>query len=545
MQAQMKEMGMLHSGFLGIQAAAAEWEPEELLSIDKPREGFSGRFRDDLTGQLLCDAMVAEARAKELEYFAKKQVWQKANKASTKAAGHKVVSVRWVDVNKGDNACPNYRSRLVARQLKAHDRSGAVFFAPTPPLEALRTVLSRTATRGNNEPKEYRDPSSERRLQLSTVDISRAYFNAKTDPLDPVYVSLPEEDPDHLEKVGLLLRHMYGTRRAADGWQEEYSSSLVELGFGQGSACPCVFYNGERDLLCSVHGDDFTTRGPKAELDWFEQKLAERYELKVGPRLGPAPEDAKEVTVLNRVLRWTDNGLELEADPRQGERLVQESGLEGANPVCTPGARASTAQVLNDEPLPERFHTAFRAAAARANYLAQDRPDCQFACKEIRRWMAKPTTSAFDAIKRLGRFLVGQPRLVWRYAFQDDLRHHGVLGHRLGRVSEDPEVDLRRLHPGWQTPHKDVELHASLCSPELGRGRVLWGCQGRGRRAGIPGADERLWCGRSRSCLHRQYGHHWDLITARPGQAQALGHHRALDPAGDPVQAHHLEEGAR
>jgi hypothetical protein len=420
MQAQMKEMGMLHSGFLGIQAAAAEWESEELLSMDKPREGFSGRFKDDLTGQLLCDAMVTEARAKELDYFAKKQVWQKVNKASIKAAGHKVVSVRWVDVNKGDNASPNYRSRLVARQLKAHDRSGAVFFAPTPPLEALRTVLSRTATRGAKDPKEYRDPSSERRLQLSTVDISRAYFNAKTDPHDPVYVSLPEEDPEHLGKVGLLLRHMYGTRRAADGWQEEYSSSLVEMGFGQGSACPCVFYNGERDLLCSVHGDDFTTRGPKAELDWFEQQLAQRYELKVGPRLGPAPEDAKEVTVLNRVLRWTDNGLELEADPRQGERLVQESGLEGANAVCTPGARNSAAQVLDDKPLPERFHTAFRAAAARANYLAQDRPDCQFACKEICRWMSKPTTGSFEAIKRLGRFLVGQPRLVWRYVFQDD-----------------------------------------------------------------------------------------------------------------------------
>ena len=419
MQAQLKDLGMLQTGIVGIQSGAAQWEDDQLLSLDAPRKGFSGTYRDDLTGQILNDASVAEARAKELEYFASKMVWKKVDKVKTKQAGHKIVSVRWVDVNKGDNQSPNYRSRLVARQLKAHDKSGAIFFAPTPPLEALRTVLSQTVTKSAGEPEGYRDPRSESRLQISTVDISRAYFNAKTDPLDPVYVALPSEDPDHGHMAGLLLRHMYGTRRAADGWQEEYSSCLVELlGFSQGGACPCVFHHAERNLLCSVHGDDFTTCGPKNELDWFENELAKQYELKVGPRLGPGAGDAKEVTVLNRVIRWTETGVELEADPRQAERLIQESGLDGANSVCTPGLRATAAQVLQDEPLAEKFHTAFRAAAARANYLAQDRPDCQFTCKEICRWMARPTTGSYEAIKRLCRYLVGAPRLVWKYDYQ-------------------------------------------------------------------------------------------------------------------------------
>ena len=60
--------------------------------------------------------------------------------------GKAPISVRWVDVNKGDDIRPNYRSRLVARQLKARDRSGQCYFAPTPPLEALRTVLSLSVT---------------------------------------------------------------------------------------------------------------------------------------------------------------------------------------------------------------------------------------------------------------------------------------------------------------------------------------------------------------------------------------------------------------
>ena len=49
------------------------------------------------------------------------------------------------------------------------------------------------------------------------VDISRAYFNAKTDPGNPTYVRLPEEDPDHETHCGVLLRHMYGTQAAAHG----------------------------------------------------------------------------------------------------------------------------------------------------------------------------------------------------------------------------------------------------------------------------------------------------------------------------------------
>ena len=69
---------------------------------------------------------------------------------------------------------------------------------------------------------------------------------------------------------GELLRHMYGTRMAADGWQEEYSTLLVRSGFQQGMACPNVFCHEGRQLRCSVHGDVFTTVGGSRDLDWFE-----------------------------------------------------------------------------------------------------------------------------------------------------------------------------------------------------------------------------------------------------------------------------------
>ena len=74
---------------------------------------------------------------------------------------------------------------------------------------------------------------------------------------------------------------MCGTRRAVEGWQDECSTRMIEAGFVQGVASPCVFHHPTRNITCSVHGDDFTAAGPKLELDRFEATLKKSYELTV------------------------------------------------------------------------------------------------------------------------------------------------------------------------------------------------------------------------------------------------------------------------
>ena len=115
------------------------------------------------------------------------------------------------------------------------------------------------------------------------------------------------------------------------------------------------------------------------------------HELTTQPRLGPGDGDAKEGIILNRIIRWTEQGLEYEADPRQAEKLIAECGLGESNTCATPGVRASFAELENDSPLDPKLHTAFRGAAARANYLSADRMDVQFAAKEICSFMSAPT----------------------------------------------------------------------------------------------------------------------------------------------------------
>jgi hypothetical protein len=424
---QLQHDGKCRDGFIGMLNSGMEkCEVAPVLQIGFSDQLFELKiddetiYRDDLTGQILDSTLVRAARKKELDFFESKGVWiKKAMDEARKRTGKPPITVRWVDVNKGDDVEPNIRSRLVARQIRQPGEEA--IFAPTPPLESLRTIISLASTDIDGRAPHVRDPASERRTQISAIDISRAYFNASMDEnSEPTYVMLPPEHPDHARGMcGLLMKHMYGTRAAADGWQQEYSGFMKSIGFKQGVASPCIFVHPTRGIACSVHGDDFTSTGEKRELDWLEQQLESKYELRKGGRLGPGPNDAKELTVLNRILRFTEAGYEYEADPRQAEKLLESLHLdEGCNTTATPGLKALIEQLEKDQAVPQGEHTEFRGQAARANYLSADRVDLQFAAKEVCRFMSAPTETSVGALKRMGRYLLGHKRLVYTYPWQ-------------------------------------------------------------------------------------------------------------------------------
>ena len=221
-------------------------------------------------------------------------------------------------------------------------------------------------------------------------------------------LSSPPEDPEHGKRCGRLRRHLYGTRGAAAGWEEEYTSFLQELGFRRGMASGCLFFHPSRDLRVAVYGDDFTSVGSCQELDWLEQALEARYAITKRGRLGSGSEDAKELTLLNRIVRWVDGkGIEVEADPRQAERLVAQLGLTGANPLTTPGVKPTVHELETDDMIYDERAKVYQGGSACGNYMGLDRPETQFAVKECCRWMSAPTELALRSLKRVGRFVEG------------------------------------------------------------------------------------------------------------------------------------------
>ena len=116
---------------------------------------------------------------------------------------------------------PNVRARLVGKEFRTDDNPDN--FAATPPLEALRVVVSRAAIHGNEH------------YGVMINDVARAYFNAKIDRL--LCCELPEEDEVEGEDlVGRLELCLYGIRDAARGWQECLAEHLVQLGFRRGTS---------------------------------------------------------------------------------------------------------------------------------------------------------------------------------------------------------------------------------------------------------------------------------------------------------------------
>lgn len=221
-------------------------------------------------------------------------------------------------------------------------------------------------------------------------------------------------------KCGRLLRHLYGTRGAAVGWEDEYAATMGALEFTRGTASGCRFMHKKRQLRCAVYGDDFTTVGAKRDVDWFERQLQQYYAITLRGRLGPGPEDCKEATLLNRVVRWVDGvGIELETDPRQGERMISQLGLEGASPISCRGMKITQTDIEGDAPIVDERVGIYRAVTARSNFMTNDRPKTQFATKETCRNMAAPTEEAYKALNRIGRFIVGKPRLVIKFPFHN------------------------------------------------------------------------------------------------------------------------------
>ena len=54
--------------------------------------------------------------------------------------GKATMKFRWLHINKGDEASPEYRSRLAAQEIKQDKRED--LFAAAPPLEAKKLLFS-------------------------------------------------------------------------------------------------------------------------------------------------------------------------------------------------------------------------------------------------------------------------------------------------------------------------------------------------------------------------------------------------------------------
>ena len=138
--------------------------------------------------------------------------------------------------------------------------------------------------------------------------------------------------------------------------------------------------------------------------------------LKLRGILGSGDSDDKELTLLNRTRRWHGDSLEYEADPRHAREIIEQLGLqEDSKGIESPSKKVTAAELREAVELDPSSATRYRALAAKANYLAMDRADVQYATKEVSRDMSAPSSVSWSRLKQLARYLVRYPRTSWHF----------------------------------------------------------------------------------------------------------------------------------
>ena len=133
-----------------------------------------GNYWDELSNRKLDKEEVVKARLDKLRQVYQHKVYRKVPiQECWDVTGKNPITVRWLDINKGDEENRDYRSRLVAQEIKRDKRED--LFAATPPLEAKKLLFSMAVTEGIG----FQEGSRAGGMKIDFIDISRAFFHAK------------------------------------------------------------------------------------------------------------------------------------------------------------------------------------------------------------------------------------------------------------------------------------------------------------------------------------------------------------------------------
>ena len=390
-------------------------------------EDWIEKFYDEITGTQLNSESVREARADEIRFIKKFDVWTVGSRPA-KGSGYTVVRGRWVDVNKGDSEKPNYRSRYVGQEIKKGVKTAFVseFFAAMPPLSSSKFLLILAVTK--TFPGIDQIPITIEDKVVLFVDVKRAHFVSAAQR--KICVELPKElRREGVDEVGYLNKAMYGTRDAAFCWSMEVVRVFVtKLGFVQGLANPCHFYHHERQIRAGIHGDDVEALGAYDEIVKLKDEIQEEWEIVVRGILGPPGRQGTTTTVrhLNRLITWDNCGITWECDPRHVDLIVNDLGLSKGKSVTSPLVRDPVGAPEDDPDeevcLDEEEKKQYQSNTMRLGYISHDRPDLQRTVRELAKGMQSPQRHHLTKLKRCARYLKYAPRCVQRLAYQSSIK---------------------------------------------------------------------------------------------------------------------------
>ncbi|GJY90962.1 putative ribonuclease H-like domain-containing protein [Tanacetum coccineum] len=262
-------------------------------------------------------------------------------------------------------------------------------FAPVARIEAIRLFLAYAS---------FKD------FVVYQMDVKSAFLYGK---IEDVYVCQPLgfEDPDFPDRVYKVEKALYGLHQAPRAWYETLSTYLLDNEFQRGKIDKTLFVKRHKGdiLLVQVYVDDIIFGSTKKELcNAFEKLMHEKFQMSSMGEL---------TFFLGLQVHQKKDGIFISQDKYVDEILKKFRFIK----VKTASTPIETQKpLLKDENGEEVDVHMYRSMIGSLMYLTSSRPDIMFAVCACARYQVNPKVSHLHAVKRIFRYLKGQPKLgLW------------------------------------------------------------------------------------------------------------------------------------
>ncbi|GJX97990.1 putative ribonuclease H-like domain-containing protein, partial [Tanacetum coccineum] len=340
--------------------------PKDMFELGATHTIETTHIEPTSIAKALSDSSWVEAMQEELLQFKLQQVWILVDFP----IGKRAIGTKWVFRNKKDE-----RGIVIRNKTR---------------IEAIRLFLAYASFMG---------------FLVYQMDVKSAFLYGIIE--EEVYVTQPPgfKDPDHPDKVYKVVKALYGLHQAPRAWYETLANYLLGNGFKRGKIDQTLFNKKQKGdiLLVQVYVDDIIFGSTNKELcTGFEKLMKDKFQMSSMGEL---------TFFLGLQVQQKVDGIFISHDKYVAEILKKFN--------YTDVKSASTLVDLEKPLVKDRdaddvdVHL-YRSMIGSLMYLTASRPDIMFAVCACARFQVTPKTSHLLAVKRIFRYLKGNPTLgLW------------------------------------------------------------------------------------------------------------------------------------
>ncbi|KAI3772528.1 hypothetical protein L6452_03715 [Arctium lappa] len=330
-----------------------------------------------------------EAMQEELLQFKLQDVWDLVDLPK----GHRAIGTKWIFRNKRDERGIVIRNKARLVDQGYTQEEGIDYeevFAPVDRIEAIRLFLA------------Y---ASYMNFKVYQMDVKSAFLYGSIE--EEVYVCQPPgfENPSFPDRVYKLKKALYGLHQAPRAWYDTLSSYLLENGFERGVIDKTLFIKRKKKdiLLVQIYVDDIIFGSTRDNMcKEFEELMHQRFKMSSMGEL---------TFFLGLQVQQKSDGIFI-CQSKYVQDILNKFGFSDSKPASTP--METHKQITADLEGEDMDVHHYRSMIGSLMYLTASRPDIMFPVCVCARFQVRPKQSHFQVVKRIFRYLKGQPRLgLW------------------------------------------------------------------------------------------------------------------------------------